>query len=209
MRILLPLVASLAASVSVHAAAISLSTTSAGSRVVSATTPLTPVTGNFQIGRMSNEADFSTFVSFGTGALGSTGAFPTGVPNGTATNNTSATDFASSVVYIVYYTGTTIANSSFAGIYKSTESFAADLNNSASQTKNLTVSNFTTVVNPTMNWNFQTAEVNPAGTTGAAGTPPSNRTGIVFDLGAAIPEPTSVTLAGLAALGFISKRRRK
>lgn len=193
-----------------EAASINLSTTSTGSRVVLSTSPLLPATGgSFVLGRMANEADFNSFVAFGTGALGTTSAFPTGgVPNGTATNNATATDFAGQGVYILFFSGgATIDVATNAGIYKSTELYAADLNNSSSQTKNLTVSNFTTVINPTINWQFSPASVNPTGITGAAGTPPTDRNGIVFTLGA-VPEP-STTLLALSGLACVLRRRRK
>lgn len=192
-----------------QAAVISLSTTSVGSRVVTSTSPLTPVTvGGFTLGTMTNEADFATFTAFGSGSLGTTSGFPTGgVPNGSATNNTTATDYAGKSVYVLFFSGASAVGSTAAAIYKSTELYAADLNNSPSQTKNLTVTNFTTAINPTTNWDYLPGSVNPSGITGAAGTPPTDRTGIVFTLGAAVPEPSVTALLGL--LGLVGLRRKR
>jgi hypothetical protein len=193
------------------AATINYSTTTTGNRVVTSTSPLTPVSAGslIRMGSMSNEADFSTFVEFGTSTVNTNAAFPSGgVINASVTNNTvAAADFASKSIYIAIYNAAASGAATFAGIFKSSAIFDATISSSASQTFTVGVSTFTTAINPTTSWGFNTSSVNPAGITGAAGTPPTNRTGIVFTLGAAVPEPSSMGLLVLAGLAAARRRR--
>ena len=193
------------------AATINYSTSTVGNRVVTSTSPITPVAiGSLvRMGTLSSESDFSTFVEFGTSTVNATAAFTTGgVITGGAVNNTAAAaDFASKPIYIAIYNASSSEAATFAGIYKSTSLFDAAITGSSAQTFTLAVSTFTTAVNPTSNWIFQPASVNPTGTTGAAGNPPTDRTGIVFTLGGSVPEPTSMGLLALA--GLVAARRRR
>lgn len=193
------------------AATINYSTTTTGNRVVTSTAPLTPVSAGslIRMGSMSSESDFSTFVEFGTSTVNTNAAFPTGgVINGSVTNNTAgASDFAGKSIYIAIYNAATSGAATFAGIFKSTAIFDATISSSAAQTFTVGVNTFTTAVNPSTSWDFNPSSVNPSGITGAAGNPPTDRTGIVFTLGAAIPEPSSMGLLVLAGLAAARRRR--
>lgn len=193
------------------AATVNFSTSAVGNRVVTTTTPITPVPiGSLvRMGSLASEADFGTFVEFGTSTVNATTGFPTGgVITGGATNNTAlAAEFAGKTIYIAIYNAATTGAATFAGIFKSTSIFDAGITGSAAQTFTLPIASFTTSVNPSTNWTFNPASVNTSGITGAAGNPPTDRTGVVFTLGAAIPEPSSMGLLVLAGLAAARRRR--
>ncbi len=210
--ILLPLaLAGLVASSTIAGAAtINFSTTTTGNRVVITTTPLTPVLAGSAIvmGSLANENDFTSFVEFGRATVASNAAFTNGVISGGVTNNTAAAgSFASKPIFIAIYDTPTGVTATHGGLFKSTQVFDATISSSASQTFTLPVATFTTAINPATGWSYGLATVTPNGVTGPAGTPPTDRTGIVFDL-APIPEAGSATL-GMLAFGLLLGRRKR
>ena len=193
------------------AATVSYSTTTTGNRVVLTTSPLTPVLAGSALvmGTMTNEGDFSTFTEFARSTINSNAAFTNGVISGGATNNTAtAANFASKSIYIAIYNSVSGVGASAAGLFKSTTVYDAGISASASQSFLVNVSSFTTSITPTLNWAYNAAAINPSGTTGAAGNPATDRTGIVFTLGAAIPEAGTATL-GMLAVGMLLARRKR
>lgn len=194
-----------------HSATVSYSTTTVGNRVVTSTSPLTPVLAGSAIvmGTMTTEGDFTTFTEFARSTIQSNAAFTNGVISGGATNNTAtAANFASKNIYIAVYNAATEGLATAAGLFKSATLYDAGISASASQSFLVNVSSFTTAITPTGGWNYFPSQVNPAGTTGSAGNPPTERTGIVFTLGAAIPEPsTTLFLAMLGGIGLLRRKR--
>jgi hypothetical protein len=210
--ILLPLVlAGLVASSTLSGAAtINFSTTTTGNRVVTTTTPLSPVLAGSAIvmGSLANENDFTTFVEFGRSTVASNAAFTNGVISGGVLNNTAAaSSFASKPIFIAIYDNASGVGATHGGLFKSTQVFDATISSSASQTFTLPVTTFTTALSPATGWVYGLATVNPAGTTGAAGNPPTDRTGMVFDL-SPVPEAGSATL-GMLAFGLLLGRRKR
>lgn len=209
------ILAALAATVCISTGAtINYSTTTTGSRVVTSTTPsvvAVPAGSLIRLGTMTSENNSATFLEFGTSTINSNGAFTGGIINGSVVNNTAtASDFASRPIYIAVYNTPTSTGATYAGIFKSTSIFDSTISSSGSQTFTLTVASFTTAINPTdEGWKFLPASVNPSGITGAAGNPATDRTGIVFTLGAAVPEASSSACMLLVAMGALVRRKRR
>ncbi len=196
---------------SAHAVAISLASTSVGHRffLPGGVIPVSSA-GFIEAGFMSDPTDASTFKVFGSAAIHGNSAFPDGLGNA-ALNTTDAqtTSAAAQSIYIRVYNGATLGGSANAGIWKSTSVlYPADF--APSSTNGAAVSLATdawAVVIPASNWAFTTpnAAFQANGATGIAGGTP--RTGNVFTLGAAVPEPSVTALLGL--LGLVGLRRKR
>ena len=196
--------------ISAQAATVNYSTTTVGNRVVTTTTPLTPVLAGSAVimGTLSDETNFATFAEFGRTTINSNAAFTNGVINGGATNNTAtASNFAGKNIYIAVYDNASGVGATFGGIFKSTTLYDTTISSSASQVFGVDINTFTTSIRPAVGWAYEAATVNPAGTTGAAGNPPTDRTGIVFTL-APVPEAGSSMLAMLGIGALLGFRRR-
>ena len=158
---------------------------------------------------MTDEADIATFKAFGSGVTKTT-AF-TGQLPGSIANTTSGATYKNLPIYMLIYDAAApavdgapaLASATYAGLFKSTTAYPAFANGD-SLSGNVVVGNGTSTP-----WSalaltgFLPAQKQDA----ALVNSPAATTGAAYILGAAVPEPSILSLIGL--LGFVAVRRKR
>lgn len=194
------LIASLAMPFAVQASTVSLSTSRTGAAAFLADGTTLAGTGNLiRVGTISNLADpVGSFVEFGTGAtrtiISSTSKITGSVTPTLA--EAQHTQFDNKTLYIWVYNSPNALTASQQGIFASNKSFP--VNDVAGVGDDVLVTSATDFVGTVEIPGWVQAQI----VTGDAANNPK------FVLGGVIPEPTSATLSGLVALGFLARRKR-
>jgi hypothetical protein len=194
------LIASLSMPFAVQASTVSLSTSRTGAAAFLADGTTLAGTGNLiRVGMISNLADpVGSFVEFGTGAT-RTIITATSKITGSVTSplaESQHTQFDNKTLYIWVYNSPNALTASQQGIFASNKAFP--VNDVAGVGDDVLVTSATDFVGVVEIPGWVPAQI----VTGDAANNPK------FVLGGVIPEPTSTTLSGLVALGFLARRKR-
>jgi hypothetical protein len=187
------------------ATTMSLSSPATGPGVfASDATTLVPNGSIIRIGTVSNVADpVASFVEFGTGSVRSVGIGATAKPGKVAgsvtpTESESAHDkFNNQKIFVWLYNGTSSLTSSQQGLFSTSVNFPLN-DGPTGLNDNVTLVSATDI----------TGVVSIPGWIDAQILPGDANNSKKFVLGGVIPEPTSTTLSGLVALGFLARRTR-